>query len=400
MAGEPRALESLGRLSGLVNLEERYSGKSVFVTGHTGFKGSWLTEWLLLLGARVTGYSLPPSAVPALFTQLGLRNRVTHFEADIRQGDYLRQVILETRPEFVFHLAAQPLVRLSYAEPRETYDVNVMGTINVLEGLRALPHPCTSVFVTTDKCYAEKVSIDSYREEDALGGHDPYSSSKAAAELAIAAYRRSFFSQRESKIALASARAGNVLGGGDWAADRLAPDCIRSLMSGESIAIRNRSATRPWQYVLDPLSGYLELGAALSQQLQSRETVHVPAAGSVPREDLASAFNFGPGTGSERTVLELVEEILKHWPGTWRDKMEPAAPRETMNLRLATDKALRLLGWSPTYDFQQTVKSAVEWYRESASFALEDADRFVEITHRQISEYLACRENKTLAALH
>jgi CDP-glucose 4,6-dehydratase len=383
-----------------VNLERRYSGKSVFVTGHTGFKGSWLTEWLLLLGARVTGYSLPPSTKPALFTQLGLRNRVTHFEADIRQRDYLRQVMLETRPEFVFHLAAQPLVRLSYAEPRETYDVNVMGTINVLEGLRALHYPCASVCVTTDKCYAEKASIDSYREEDALGGHDPYSSSKAAAELAIAAYRRSFFSQRESKIALASARAGNVLGGGDWSADRIVPDSIRSLVRGEPVAIRNPSATRPWQYVLDPLSGYLELGAALSQHLQSRKTVHASTVDPIPGEDLAAAFNFGPGTRSERTVLELVEEILKHWPGTWRDKMEQAAPREAMNLRLAADKALRLLGWSPTYDFQQTVKSTVEWYRKSASFALEDAGRFVEITHRQITEYLACREKKALAALH
>jgi CDP-glucose 4,6-dehydratase len=383
-----------------VNLERRYSGKSVLVTGHTGFKGSWLTEWLLLLGARVTGYSLPPSTKPALFTQLGLRNRVTHFEADIRQRDYLRQVMLETRPEFVFHLAAQPLVRLSYAEPRETYDVNVMGTINVLEGLRAVRHPCAAVFITTDKCYAEKASADGYREEDALGGYDPYSSSKAAAELAIAAYRRSFFSQTESMIALASARAGNVLGGGDWSADRIVPDSIRSLMRGEPVAIRNPSATRPWQYVLDPLSGYLELGAALSQHLQSRKTAHASTVDPIPGEDLAAAFNFGPGTGSEHTVLELVEEILKHWPGTWRDKMEQAAPREAMNLRLATDKALRLLGWSPTYDFQQTVKSAVEWYRKSASFALEDSGRFVEITHRQISEYLACRENKTLVALH
>lgn len=383
-----------------MNLEERYAGKSVFVTGHTGFKGSWLTEWLLLLGARVTGYSLPPSTEPALFTQLRLRNRVAHFEGDIRQDDYLRQVMLKTKPEFVFHMAAQPLVRLAHAEAKETYDVNVMGTINVLEALREFSHPCAAVFITTDKCYAEKASADGYREDDALGGYEPYGSSKAAAELAIAAYRRSFFSETGSMIALASARAGNALGGGDWAADRIVPDCIRSLMSGQSIAIRNRSATRPWQYVLDPLSGYLELGAALSQQLQARETEHAAKTCLTPSEDVASAFNFGPGHDSEHTVLELVQEILKHWPGAWHDKKEQAAPREAMHLRLATGKALRLLGWSPTYDFQQTVESTVEWYRESVSFTLEDSSRFVEITHRQITEYLACRENKTLAALH
>lgn len=383
-----------------MNLEESYSGRSVFVTGHTGFKGSWLTEWLLLLGARVTGYSLPPSTKPALFTQLGLRNRVTHFEADIRQGDYLRKVMLETRPEFVFHLAAQPLVRLSYAEPRETYDVNVMGTINVLEGLRALTRSCAAVFVTTDKCYAEAALPDGYREEDALGGNDPYSSSKAAAELAIAAYRCSFFSESQSKIAVASARAGNVLAGGDWAPDRIVPDSIRSLTRGESVAIRNPSATRPWQYGLDPLSGYLELGAALSNHLQARNTASASTAGSIPTEDLASAFNFGPDPGSERTVLELVEEILTHWPGAWHGKMEQAAPREAMHLRLATGKALRLLGWSPTYDFQKTVKSTVEWYRESASFALDDSARFLEITHRQINEYLACRANKMPGILY
>jgi CDP-glucose 4,6-dehydratase len=367
-----------------VNLEELYAGKSVFVTGHTGFKGSWLTEWLLLLGAHVTGYSLPPSTEPALFSQLGLRNRVAHFEADIRQGDHLREVMLEAKPEFVFHLAAQPLVRYSYAHPRETYDVNVIGTVNTLEALRALEHPTATVFITTDKCYAGKASTGGYREDDPLGGLDPYGSSKAAAELAIAAYRRSFFSKPDSSIALASARAGNVLGGGDWGADRLVPDCIRSLVNGEPIAIRNRSATRPWQYVLDPLSGYLELGAALAQQLQVRAEKESKVAA---RDDFTAAFNFGPCPGCEHSVLELVEEILKHWPGTWNDRPEPGAPHEATQLSLVSEKAFHLLGWSPIYNFQEMVRKTVGWYRESLSFVDTEPESFAELTRAQIRDY-------------
>jgi CDP-glucose 4,6-dehydratase len=372
-----------------VNLEELYAGKSVFVTGHTGFKGSWLTEWLLLLGAHVTGYSLPPSTELALFSQMGLRNRVAHFEADIRRGDHLREVMLEAKPEFVFHLAAQPLVRYSYAQPRETYDVNVMGTVNTLEALRALEHPTAAVFITTDKCYAEKAPTDGYREDDQLGGLDPYSSSKAAAELAIAAYRHSFFSRPDSKIALACARAGNVLGGGDWAADRLVPDCIRSLVKGESIAIRNRSATRPWQHVLDPVGGYLELGAALARQLQVRDQKESEVAA---RDNFASAFNFGPCPGREYSVLELVEEILKHWPGTWNDQPEPDAPREAAQLSLVSEKAFRLLGWFAVYDFREMVRKTVEWYRESLSFVDTDPERFAELTRAQIRDHEQSRE--------
>jgi CDP-glucose 4,6-dehydratase len=369
-----------------VNLEEHYRGKSVLITGHTGFKGSWLAEWLLLLGARVTGYSLPPPTEPALFTQLGLRDRVAHVEADIRQGDYLRQIVLETRPDFVFHLAAQSLVRPSYLQPKETYEVNVMGTINVLEALRACKHPCAAVFITTDKCYEQKESTDSYREGDALGGSDPYSSSKAAAEIAITSYRRSFLSQEGSQAAVASARAGNVVGGGDWAADRIVPDCIRSLRSGTSISVRNRLATRPWQHVLEPLSGYLELGAALTEK---------------ERKDIASAFNFGPPPGAEYSVLELVGEVLRHWPGTWHDHLEQDAPPEAQHLRLATDKALRLLGWSAAYDFQETVEKTVDWYRESASFASQDVESFIRITRQQITDYQMARDNfKPRTAAH
>jgi CDP-glucose 4,6-dehydratase len=374
-----------------VNLEELYAGTSVFVTGHTGFKGSWLTEWLLLLGAHVTGYSLPPPTQPDLFTQLSLRDRIANFEGDIREGDFLRRVMQEAKPDIVFHLAAQPLVRLSYLQPKETYDVNAMGTINLLEGLRALVHPSAAVIITSDKCYAPKASPDPYREEDALGGDDLYSASKAAAEIAIASYRRSFFSDEDSKIRVASARAGNVLGGGDWAADRIMPDCIRSLSNGRSIPIRNGSATRPWQHVLEPLSGYLELGAALAQKPQVPLTPKGTAVRGAINDSFASAFNFGPSPGSQHSVVELVQEILKHWPGSWHDEKEDDAPHETLHLRLATDKALRLLGWSPIYDFEQTVKRTVDWYRESASFASEDSERFVEITRRQIADYAAGR---------
>lgn len=374
-----------------MNLEETYRGKSVFVTGHTGFKGSWLTEWLLLLGARVTGYSLAPPTEPALFEQLRLRKRIAHFEEDIRNDVRLREIMLQAKPEFLFHLAAQPLVRFSYLQPRETYEVNVMGTINVLEGLRSFGHPCASLFITTDKCYAETEPSHCYRECDPLGGHDPYSSSKAAAELVIAAYRSSFFFQEGSMVAVASARAGNVLGGGDWAADRIMPDCIRSLAGGKSIAVRNRTATRPWQHVLDPLSGYLQLGAALAKCRERRGRGEKAAKNYEEEGDLNSAFNFGPDTERHHSVLELVEEILKCWPGEWHDRTDEDAPHEARHLSLATDKASQLLGWRPGYNFRQAVEKTVEWYRESSSFAAGDSDSFINLTHRQIAEYEARR---------
>jgi CDP-glucose 4,6-dehydratase len=376
VARTARAVEGLGKLYGLVNLEKCYKGRSVFVTGQTGFKGSWLTEWLLLLGARVTGYSLPPPTEPALFTQLGLHDRIAHFEADIRQGDHLRRVLLAAKPDFVFHLAAQSLVRLSYLQPKETYDVNVMGTINVLEALRALDRPCAAVFVTTDKCYEQKELIDAYREGDSLGGHDPYSSSKAAAEIAIAAYRDCFFSSASSIVRFASARAGNVIGGGDWAADRIVPDCIRSLGAGEPILVRHPASIRPWQFVLDPLRGYLELAAKL---FKARNNLH----------ELAGAFNFGPQSSAPESVQELVEEILRHWPGEWRAGPTQDSRRESTRLKLSTSKALRVLGWFARYDFEMAVRETVRWYHEAASFAAADSEAFVNLTRQQICAYQA-----------
>jgi CDP-glucose 4,6-dehydratase len=332
-----------------------YHGKRVFLTGHTGFKGAWLAEWLLSLGAEVTGFALPPPTTPSLFDQLGLANRLRHIVGDVRDLSAVQSALDECCPDFVFHLAAQPLVRLSYDQPVETYATNIMGTVNVLEAVRLRGKPCAIVAITTDKCYDNKEWVHSYREEDPMGGYDPYSSSKGAAELVIASYRRSYFSSADSPVKLASARAGNVIGGGDWALDRIVPDCIRALARGETIPVRNKIATRPWQHVLEPLSGYLWLGACLhSSQLTAFSS------------QLTSAFNFGPALASNRTVAELVQEILKHWPGKWEDKSDPKAVHEAKLLNLATDKAHHFLGWAPAWPFAETLKQTVAWYHQAA----------------------------------
>ncbi|HVE16182.1 MAG TPA: CDP-glucose 4,6-dehydratase, partial [Chthoniobacterales bacterium] len=229
-----------------------YAGKKVWLSGHTGFKGSWLASWLVGLGAKVHGFSLPPPTTPSLFEQMGLEACLTHEIGDVRDAEVVRRSIEACAPDFVFHLAAQPLVRLSYDIPVETYATNVMGTVHVLEALRQIGRSAVAVMVTTDKCYENREWVHSYREEDAMGGYDPYSSSKGAAEIAISSYRRSYFSGPDSPVRLASVRAGNVIGGGDWALDRIVPDCIRSLQKGEAIPVRNKIATRPWQHVLEP----------------------------------------------------------------------------------------------------------------------------------------------------
>jgi len=353
---------------------DAYRNKRVFLTGHTGFKGSWLAEWLLGLGADVTGYSLPPPTQPALFRQLGLAERLRHAEGDVRDLPKLRDAIENARPDFIFHLAAQPLVRFSYREPVETYSTNIMGTVNLLEAVRLVARPCTVVMVTTDKCYENKEWLHAYREQDPMGGRDPYSSSKGAAELVINGYRQSYFSGPTSGISVASARAGNVVGGGDWSSDRIVPDCIRSLQRGEDIHVRNRYSTRPWQHVLEPLSGYLALGAKLAA---------MPA--GLARTALASAFNFGPSLDSNRPVAELVREILKHWPGSWQDKSDPLAVHEAALLNLSTDKAHHLLQWAPVWSFENTIARTVQWYRENES----NPKRMATFTRDQIAAYTA-----------
>jgi CDP-glucose 4,6-dehydratase len=327
-----------------------WGGRRVLLTGHTGFKGSWLALWLLELGAQVTGLALQPDTEPNLFAQLGLEQRLNHRLGDIRDAAQVASLVNEVRPQVVLHLAAQPLVRRSYAEPTATWATNVMGTIHLLEALRRLDAPCTAVLITTDKVYRNNEWLYGYRENDPLGGHDPYSSSKAAAELAIASWRASFcgsLPHQSPQLRIASARAGNVIGGGDWAADRIVPDAMRALGRGEPIGVRNPAATRPWQHVLEPLGGYLLLAERLSAD-----------------PSLADVFNFGPQLEANRSVRELVEQAMRHWPGSWADQSDPQAPHEASLLNLVIDKAHHQLGWAPRWDFATTLERTVGWYRQ------------------------------------
>jgi CDP-glucose 4,6-dehydratase len=362
----------------LKNFGSTYAGERVLVTGHTGFKGSWLCEWLLQLGAEVHGLALEPDTVPSLFRQLGLAQRLNHMVADIRDPEAVATAFAAARPRVVFHLAAQPLVRRSYQQPQETFATNVMGTANVLEATRTSDQPCAAVVVTSDKCYENLETGRDYREDDALGGHDCYSASKAAAEILTSSYRRSFFLDHADK-SVASARAGNVIGGGDWAEDRIVPDCIRHLLKGEPVPVRNPRATRPWQHVLEPLSGYLQLGAHL---LDGSLRGGVDGRGAA-----ASAFNFGPGPGSDRSVQELVEELLRSWEGTWENKSDPSAPHEAHRLSLDTSKAAKVLGWTPHWDFARTVRETADWYRDASD--LTSPSQFQELTRGQIEAYSA-----------
>ena len=346
-----------------------FRGRRVLVTGHTGFKGSWLCEWLLNLGATVCGIGLAPDTEPSLFKQLGIEGRIEHHIQDIRQPEATAAILRKFRPDFVLHLAAQALVRRSYEQPVETWETNVLGTIHVLEALRSLDGPCVAVFITTDKCYENREWIYAYREVDPLGGHDPYSSSKAGAEIAIAAWRRSFF--QDGAVKIASARAGNVIGGGDWALDRIVPDCMRALARGETIPVRNKIATRPWQHVLEPLGGYLWLACQL----------RVADCGL----RIADAFNFGPRLESNRTVAELVTEILKHRPGKWEDRSDPNAPHEAALLNLSIEKAFHLLKWRPVWDFAETIAQTTDWYTQVE----QSRETPPELTRRQIDAYCA-----------
>ena len=345
-----------------------FQDKVVWLSGHTGFKGAWLARWLVQLGARVHGFALPPATNPSIFEQLGMARRLEHEVGDVRDAAAVRQSILRVQPDFVFHLAAQALVRYSYEHPLETYSTNVMGTAHVLDALRALHKPCAAVIVTTDKCYENREQDYAYVEEDPLGGHDPYSSSKGAAEIVISAYRRSYFAK--SPVRVASARAGNVIGGGDQALDRIVPDCIRALQRGEAIPVRNPHATRPWQHVLEPLSGYLWLAAQLYHP-------------STTNSELATAFNFGPEKEANRNVGDLVREVLKTWPGRWEDKSDPHAHHEARLLMLSTAKAKKILRWHPTWNFETAIANTVKWYRG----VFENPAAAEDLTIRQIAEF-------------
>ena len=381
-----------------------YSGKTVLVTGHTGFKGSWLSEWLSMLGANVVGYSLKPdpdtdpcTTRPSHFGELGLGSQISaHIENDVRSLDGMVAAVSEYEPDFIFHLAAQPLVLRSYDEPVLTIETNVLGSVNVLEAVRLHGKPCVVIMVTTDKVYDNLGWVHSYREPDALGGHDPYSASKACAELVISSYRDSFFSMSADApdplpVAIASVRGGNVIGGGDWAENRIVPDSMRALSRDEPVVIRNRCATRPWQHVLELLSGYLHLGSRIYQR---RDSLSATARGERKEtlgelEELCSAFNFGPFVTSNRSVGALVEEIFRYWPGSSQDQTSADARVEAGKLNLTIDKAYHFLGWQPRWSFEETIQRTVEWYRQYYETAQGDSGRVRDLTQSQIEEYSA-----------
>ena len=343
-----------------------FRGRSVAVTGDTGFKGSWLSALLLELGAKVHGFALPPEEPQAHYHRLRLASRLRHTDGDIRDLAALQRFFAAARPEFVFHLAAQSLVRRSYADPKTTFDTNVGGFVNVLECLRASETLKAAVMVTSDKCYLNKEWSWGYRENDELGGKDPYSASKAAAELVFKAYHESYF--KSAKFGVATARAGNVIGGGDWAEDRIVPDCIRALRAGEAIVLRNPASTRPWQHVLEPLSGYLTLAAALAR---------APAT-------FAGAWNFGPPGDAIRTVEDVARGIVSRWGGGRVTVQPDANPlHEARLLHLNCDRARLELGWAPRWDFDRTVRETADWYK-----AESDAGDPAEMTLRQIRSYL------------
>jgi len=352
-----------GPLEGVGLMHEFWAGRRVLLTGHTGFKGSWLALWLSELGARVTGVGLEPDTTPNLFGQLELERRLDqHHIADIREPQALAQIVQACQPQVVFHLAAQPLVRRSYRDPLGTWATNVQGSLHVLEALKPLQHPCAVVMVTTDKVYENQEWDYGYRESDRLGGHDPYSASKAAAELAIASWRASFCGtapHQSPHLAIATARAGNVIGGGDWAEDRIVPDAMRALAAGRPVPVRNPGATRPWQHVLEPLSGYLCLAQALTQGHASEQESN----------PFCSAFNFGPSLESNRSVRQLIEEGLKYWPGNWDNRSANTAPHEAGRLHLQIDKAMHKLDWQPRWPFAPTVARTVSWYRDVSNGA-------------------------------
>ena len=352
-------------------LGDTFRARKVLVTGHTGFKGAWLTEWLRLLGARVTGFSLPPPTDPNLFDLLGLHRRIRHVEGDIRDPAALRRVVRSTRPDFVFHLAAQSLVRLSYAQPVETLVTNVLGTAHVLEAVRALNRRCAVIVVTSDKCYENRESVRGYRENDRLGGREPYSMSKACAELVTRSWRTSFF-DGNSLVRVASVRAGNVIGGGDWAADRIVPDAIRALAKGRPVQVRNPQSRRPWQHVLEPLFGYLLLAARISREDAD--------------SDFCDAWNFGPAPRDARTVADLMDHVVAGWGGgRWVRRREKHPPHEAAMLALSSDKAARRLGWRPIWSFEQAVCETLEWYKTWAQKSCDLAC----YTDHQIEQYMA-----------
>ena len=347
-----------------------WHGRRVFLTGHTGFKGSWLSLWLESLGADVTGYALAPPTTPSLYEQAGVRSSVRSVTADIRDYSRLAAAVTECRPDVVVHMAAQSVVKRGFADPIETYSVNVMGTVHLLEAVRRLGTGCAVVNVTSDKCYAHRVSGTGYRENDAMGGDDPYSNSKGCAELVTSSFRQSYFSSEaidHHGVALASARAGNAIGGGDWTSDQLIPELIRAFRSERPCLIRSPASIRPWQFVLEPLRGYLMLAERLAKS----------------GKEFASAWNFGPADDDAKPVSWIADQLQKHWGGSAAWAQDSSAhPAEAAVLRLDASKAATSLGWRPALPLTEALQWVVEWYRECAGG--NDARR---LTTTQIERY-------------
>lgn len=350
-----------------------YKGKRVLVTGHTGFKGSWLSIWLHELGAEVVGVALDPYSDRDNYVLSGIGKKIkADIRADIRDGERMKEIFAKFQPELVFHLAAQPLVRLSYDIPTETYGVNVMGTINIMEAIRSTPSVKVGVMITTDKCYENKEQVDGYVETDPFGGYDPYSSSKGACEIAISSWRRSFFNPedygKKHNVSLASVRAGNVIGGGDWAKDRIIPDCIRALEAHETICIRSPKSVRPWEHVLEPLSGYM----LLAQKMWENPTVY------------CEGWNFGPDAESVSTVWEVASALIEYYGyGDLRDCSDIDAPHEAKLLMLNINKAKTYLGWYPRMNMLQCIHLVVDWYKrykveDVYSLCVDEIEKFLQ----------------------
>jgi len=348
-----------------------YKGKKVIVTGHTGFKGTWLSAWLLSLGADVVGISNDIPTTPSMFVELEMEKRVTHYVADIRNLDEIKIIVEKEQPDFIFHLAAQAIVSVSYTDPVETISTNVIGTMNVLESLRGLKNKCCAIMITSDKCYDNVEWVWGYRETDALGGKDVYSGSKGAAELVIKSYIHSFFQKEDSNIYIGISRAGNVIGGGDWAKDRIVVDCMQAWSEGETVEIRSPNATRPWQHVLEPLSGYLTQGMILSQS----DELH------------GEAFNFGPRAEQNHTVKELLADLSEYWDFNSKDDAYKVIDNipfyEAGLLKLNCDKALYHLGWEANLAYDDTIQFVSEWYYK---FYKENVNLY-EFTLNQIEKY-------------
>jgi CDP-glucose 4,6-dehydratase len=357
-------------LENMVTHQNFWQGKKVLVTGHTGFKGSWLSLWLQYSGAEVTGFSLEPPTNPSLFIKANVADQMSSIIGDIRDLALVKKVFLETQPEIVFHMAAQPLVRYSYLEPVETYATNVMGTLHVLEGIRSINSVRSAVMITTDKCYENKEWSWGYRENEPMGGYDPYSSSKGCAELLIASYRNSYFPNShypQHRTAIASARAGNVIGGGDWAEDRLIPDIMRAIMQGKPVNIRNPHAIRPWQHVLEPLSGYLMLAQKLFEEGASH----------------AEGWNFGPNDADAKPVSWIVDHLTKSWGEGASWVIDGGAhPHEAHYLKLDCSKAKMRLDWYPCWHLEETLDKIVTWHK-----AYQENNNMREITLKQIADY-------------